>query len=91
MEYDENGNIPVYPLDDLIEEVIHLIKIDVDEHEMKVLFGMKNILKSIRPILAIEVLHPNLTEFLKMMEEFNYRIDHLFSNPQYTDIVAIPR
>ena len=91
VEYDENGNIPVYPLDDLIEEVIHLIKIDVDEHEMKVLFGMKNILKSIRPILAIEVLHPNLTEFLKMMEEFNYRIDHLFSNPQYTDIVAIPR
>ncbi len=91
VEYYENGTIPVYPLDDLVEEVIHLIKIDVDEHELKVLFGMKNILKSIRPIIAIEVVHPNLVEFLKLMTKFNYRIDHLFSNPQYTDIVAIPR
>ncbi|MEE3000620.1 MAG: FkbM family methyltransferase [Pseudomonadota bacterium] len=90
LEYN-TGEIPVFPLDDLIEDVVDLIKIDVDEHELKVLRGMTNILGTDRPILVIEVVHQNLVEFLNFMSQFDYKIDRIFSNPQYTDIIAIPR
>jgi FkbM family methyltransferase len=91
VEYDQLGEIPISPLDRLIKEDVHLIKIDVDESELEVLRGMEKILETMRPTLAIEVVHQNLSIFLRIMESFDYRIDHLFSNPQYSDIVAVPR
>jgi FkbM family methyltransferase len=91
VEYDQSGEIPISPLDRLIKEDVHLVKIDVDESELEVLRGMVEILETMRPILAIEVVHQNLSSFLSIMESFDYRIDHVFSNPQYNDIVAVPR
>ena len=89
--FDSSEDCAVFPLDELVKEEVHLIKIDVDESEIQVLSGMENLLKYMKPILAIEVVHHNLSQFFDIIDKFGYRIDHLFSNPQYSDIVAMPR
>ena len=91
VDYDSNGEIPVMPLDDVVTGPIDLIKIDVDESEIDVLGGMTRILSEVRPILATEVVHSNLDAFLEILDRFDYKVDHLFPNPQYNDIVAVPK
>lgn len=91
VEYIQTGEIPVFPLDELVKEDVHLVKIDVDESELQVIRGMEKILEVTRPILVIEVVHKYLSEFLLTMDKFDYRVDQLFPNPQYSDIIALPR
>lgn len=91
VDYDTDGEIPVMPLDDVVTGPIDLIKIDVDESEIEVLQGMTRILTEVRPILATEVVHPNLEAFMEILDRFDYQVDHLFPNPQYNDIVAVPK
>jgi FkbM family methyltransferase len=88
--HDPEGELPVAPLDSLIADAVDLVKIDVDEQEIAVLNGMTGILSNRRPVLAVEVVHRNLPEFLALMARFDYRVHHLFSNPQYHDIAAVP-
>jgi FkbM family methyltransferase len=87
---DDAGPLPVVPLDALVTGPIDLVKIDVDEQEIAVLEGMGDILRTRRPVLAIEVVHRNLADTLGLLSRFDYRVDHVFSNPQYHDIVAVP-
>ncbi len=90
LDYDSDGDIPLHPLDELITEPVEFVKIDVDDAEMTVLAGMTRILREDRPALAVEVIHPNLPAFMDLMRANGYHIDHVFSNPQYSDILAVP-
>ena len=51
-----------------------LIKIDVEGAEHLALSGAKNILNEIRPIIYIEVSHPNIIQIDRMFEEAEYDI-----------------
>lgn len=63
IDYDDSGSFDVISLDDFIEnhpqDRIDLIKIDVEGFELKVLEGMKKIIKKHNPYIWIEVLDNN--------------------------------
>jgi Methyltransferase FkbM domain len=64
--------VPCFALDELpIARRIALVKIDVEEHEVSVIRGMRNLIERDRPILIIEGHEGIYPEFLA---EYGYRM-----------------
>lgn len=67
------GDLDVYPLDDLLgEETPDFIKIDVEGMELQVLAGMGDLLKRCRPVMMIEVDNTVEDTFMKWVAENGY-------------------
>ncbi|WP_413166749.1 FkbM family methyltransferase [Capilliphycus salinus ALCB114379] len=66
---------------------VSLIKIDVEGHELDVIKGAARVIKESQPILLIEIWQQNFSEFVKLMNEFDYDYFHLFRS----DWVFYPR
>ncbi len=66
-------------LDNLIKKnkiplnTIHLIKIDVEGHELNVVKGAKKILKESNPVLIIESTKPNVEKLEKFLSKFGFQ------------------
>lgn len=68
------------PLDGIVDDKVDILKIDVEGHEMPVLYGTTDILKNHRPILLVECTSANLEmvgrtreELTGFIEGFDYR------------------
>ena len=69
----ENINIKVFDnLENIDFNLIKLVKIDVEGHEVNVLNGMKNLLKSASPVLLIEFQGPKKNDIIKLLNSLNY-------------------
>jgi FkbM family methyltransferase len=72
--------VPVLPLDLLCEQLqirdVRLIKIDVEGHEKRVLFGALNILRTSHPVLLVEIEQRHhaepITELFSWIQEQGY-------------------
>jgi FkbM family methyltransferase len=95
---DENGEIPTYTLDELVEGLHRLdfIKVDCEGYEVKMLNGARKCIAEHRPVLYIEVNEGALNrqntsgaELFKLIESLGYRIVPTGSGPQY-DVFCYP-
>ncbi len=73
-----NMNLPcdLNKLDNIIDQKIHLIKIDVEGHEWEVIDGATKLIKTHKPIIILETFRnkKNKANLLKFCEEFNYNM-----------------
>jgi len=81
LEYDEDGNIPIIPLDELTFDAVDLIWLDVEGFEVKALKGAKKTIKKYEPILVAEN-NGLIAEFpagLNGSEDFQHWVEKTFN------------
>ncbi|HYH39848.1 MAG TPA: FkbM family methyltransferase [Azospirillum sp.] len=79
------GDIPVLPLDDLIDGPVDFLKIDVEGMEMEVLAGARRILSEQRPLIFIEVEGSRTEAFRAWCGEAGYVIERSFPARDYAN------
>jgi len=72
-EDDITGAIPAHPVDDLINEAVHFIKIDVEGMAIRVLHGARRTLSTCRPGLMIELFPAEFQEANSFLEDSGYK------------------
>jgi FkbM family methyltransferase len=77
---DTSGEIRAVRIDDIIDEDIDFIKIDVENMELEVLDGARELIRASKPQILIEVMNGNLEKFQDMIAEIGYRITTTFRN-----------
>ncbi|WP_310542646.1 FkbM family methyltransferase [Phenylobacterium sp.] len=84
--------VPSITLDSLALTACRLLKIDVDGGELPVLHGADTLLRTIRPIVAIEVMNYNISAVLQLFSTYDYELVREDAGPQiYSDFVFAPR
>ncbi len=68
--------VPIKPLDMIINEPFDFIKVDVDGYEMKFLYGAKKTLLRYKPKVMIEIQKDFNEEFLQFISDIHYKIVH---------------
>ncbi len=88
---DENrpGDIPVAPLDALVDEPVHLIKIDVEARELDVLEGARRLINQHRPIMLVEVRDENVSNFMSLVMELGYTVQEIFPDEDYSNYLLV--
>ncbi len=84
------GDVPVLPLDDLVEGPVDLIKIDAEGMEDDILAGAGRILARSRPILMIEVADDRLASFLPLIRQLGYAVEDIFPDEGYANYLLVP-
>lgn len=88
----DTESVPSITLDSLGLTSCRLLKIDVDGGELPVLQGAITLLKTVRPIVAIEVMNYNVAAVLQLFSTYDYEIVQEDTAPQtYSDFVFAPR
>lgn len=87
---DPEGNVPVVPLDELVEGAVDLLKIDVEGMEMDVLAGAEGVIARNRPALFVEVADGTTVDFLAWTDCHGYRIERLFPDKGHCNFVVVP-
>ncbi|CAN5886540.1 hypothetical protein BH11PSE1_BH11PSE1_11330 [soil metagenome] len=84
--------VPALSLDSLGLSHCRLVKIDVDGGELAVLRGARNLLATVRPIIAIEVMNYNMAAVLDLFASHQYVIAREdFRVETYSDMIFAPR
>ncbi len=86
----EDGDIEILPLDELIAEKVHLIKIDVQSLELEVLEGAKRIIADSKPDLLVEVMQVNQVPFQTFLKKMGYAVVGKVEYANYTNFYARP-
>ncbi len=84
------GDISIIALDDCAFEYVDLIKIDVEHMELDVLRGARKLIDRSKPILFVEVTDANITPFLSLIGELDYRIGDIYPDQGYANYIAVP-
>jgi FkbM family methyltransferase len=79
------GDVPVLPLDELIDGPVSFLKIDVEGMELDVLAGARRILAEDRPLLFVEVQSTGLETFRTFCRDTGYIIDKSFPASGYAN------
>jgi FkbM family methyltransferase len=89
LEYDNEGNIPIIPLDEVNFNTVDLIWLDVEGFEIKALRGAKNTIMKYKPILVAENngITPEFPADLNGSKEFQNWIEQTFNYKFYTRIM----
>ncbi len=87
----ETGDIPVEPLDTLIDCPVDVLKIDVEGMEIDVLEGARRLLSEMHPLLLVEAQDENITALLAILDELGYRIECVFPDQGYANYLALPQ
>lgn len=87
----QNGEIPVKPLDELITGHVDLLKIDVERMEVEVIEGARDLILRCLPVLLIEVQDENILSLLAILENLGYRVEKVLPDQGYANYVALPR
>lgn len=82
--------VQVIPLDALISETVDFIKIDVENMEMAVLSGARQLFGRDRPVALVEVQDDNAMPFLAFIDELHYRIERVFADRGYANYLIVP-
>ncbi len=85
-----SGDVPVMPLDMLVEEKLDLLKIDVESMEIDVLIGAQNIIRRDRPVILVEVVDENITSLLDIIVRLGYKIEKIFADHGYSNYLLVP-
>ena len=80
-----SGKIAVKPLDLLIDEPVHVIKIDVESGELDTLAGAKKLIEAHKPLMLVEVQDINISEFHLRILEMGYKIAEIFPDQGYAN------
>lgn len=90
LETDDYVTVKAMPLDSIITGKVDVIKIDVEGAEIKVLKGMKNLLKNHKPDLIIEVEEEHLRRFgdtsaslIAFLDSLGYNYQKIQEEPNY--------
>ncbi|MBY0429748.1 MAG: FkbM family methyltransferase [Rhodospirillales bacterium] len=84
------GEVPVLPLDDLLDRRVDFLKIDVEGMEMEVLAGARRILTEDRPLVLIEVQEAGFEAFHAFCREAGYAIEKNFPAHCYANHFLCP-
>jgi len=79
--------ISVCKLDDFGYEAVNLLKIDVEGHELEVLKGAEETIRSSKPIILIEAFEGNLNRVETLLDSFEYKI---FFRPEKDNYIFVP-
>jgi hypothetical protein len=75
-----------------MDDLLGIVKIDVEGHEIEVLQGGRNTLSEAKPLLIIESFPPKQSTVLSLLNELGYHsIDadrHVSINPKTTNLFA---
>jgi len=76
IKQDLNGNLSLEKLDNIKidEDTIDFLKIDVEGHELKVLQGGKETIKTYKPIIFVESFPENKKKVHEYLESLNYKL-----------------
>jgi len=88
---DLNGNIKVYPADDIINEPVDFIKIDVENMEIDVLTGSKGLIQKYNPLILVEVMRDNFNEFYNYLYDIDYVVEKEFQNTYASNFFITPK
>lgn len=78
------GSLILRTGDDLLtDHQVDFIKIDTEGHEIKVLQGLVKTIAANRPRIYIEIDNNNLEEFIKLLDNINYKI--VFESKKYEE------
>ena len=86
-----DGGIEVVPLDELVLDPVDFIKIDVENMELQVLEGARQMLARHKPTVLIEVMNPNLEAFKLFVNEIGYAIEREFKYVNAINFLITPR
>ena len=78
MYKNDSGNIDVTTLDQWSSFAIDLVKIDVEGGELDVLLGGKQLLKTSRPHLLVEISDESFCEIKNILSELDYKVGAVF-------------
>lgn len=87
---DNNGTFKCIPGDDIFSKIdLDLIKIDVENMEKEVLFGLRQTIEKNKPMLYIEIRDVNYDWFKKWLIENNYVVLEVLSTYEtYTNLLV---
>lgn len=88
---DAAGPVPVRPLDALIQDPVKLLKIDVEDLEIEVLRGARELIARHRPALFVEVQDANAHAFADLMSQWTYGVVDAFPEPGYCNYILTDR
>ena len=82
---DENGEYRSKFLDEMDLNDVQFVKMDVEEHELNVLKGGKNLFTVQKPILWIEIHKdsPTRNDVLKLLDEYGYECREILGEMDY--------
>lgn len=83
--------IPIAPLDALIDERVDFIKIDVEDMELDVLAGAERLIASHRPGLLVEVASANTGAFAAWLARWQYTVERVFPDQGYANYLVAPQ
>jgi FkbM family methyltransferase len=87
----DSGNIVVTTLDQWPDRAIDLVKIDVEGGELDVLLGGKQLLKTSRPHLLVEISDERFCEIKYILSELDYEVGAVFPYFGISNVHFSPR
>lgn len=78
-------------LSEAVTEPVDFMKIDVDGMELDVIEGACELINRSRPKIMIEVNKENMPDFFNLMETLQYRVEHRFDKPNYSNLFLVPK
>jgi FkbM family methyltransferase len=87
---DPAGDIPVQPLDALVDGRVDFMKIDVEGMEMQVLAGAAGLIAAQHPVLHVEVVDEGVAEFMAWADHNGYSVEKLFPDKTHCNYLLVP-